>query len=115
MIKIIATRTTKEQIDEMLQTLGTYIKLAVDIKLGILAGGGVLHADCESVLLENGSQQEDVWGADWNPSSQQVTFESLINIRPRQNNPSLEVLDPEIRQSISEITYKLLGAYERLD
>jgi hypothetical protein len=92
-----------------LQTLGTYIKLVVDIKLGILAGGGVLHADCESVLLENGSQQEDLWGADWNPSSQQVTFESLINIRPRQNNLSLEVLDPEIRQRISEITINFLG------
>jgi hypothetical protein len=108
-IKKIATLATKEQIDEMLQTLGTYIKLAVDIKLGILAGGGVLHADCESVLLENGSQQEDLWGADWNPSSQQVTFESLINIRPRQNNLSLEVLDPEIRQRISEITINFLG------
>ena len=109
MIKVIATPTTREQIDEMLQVLGTYIKLAVDVRLGILAGGGVLHADCESILLENGSQQEDIWGADWNPSSQQVIFESLINIRPRQNNPSLEVLDPEIRKQISEITYKLLG------
>lgn len=109
MIEIIEKKATKEQIDRMMQTLGTYIKLAVDIELGILSGGGVLHADCESVLLENGSQQENIWGADWNPSSQQVTFESLINIRPRQNNPSLEVLDPEIRQQISEITLKILG------
>lgn len=109
MIKIIATLATRVQLAEMLQTLETYIKLAVDIRLGILSGGGVLHADCESVLLENGSQQEDIWGADWNPSSQQVTFESLINIRPRQNNFSLEVVDAEIRQRISEITYKLLG------
>ena len=45
MIKVIATPTTREQIDEMLQVLGTYIKLAVDVRLGILAGGGVLHAD----------------------------------------------------------------------
>jgi len=29
----------------MLQTLGTYVKLAVDIRRGILAGGGTLHAD----------------------------------------------------------------------
>jgi hypothetical protein len=46
----------------MLQALGTYIKLAVDIRRGILAGGGVMHADCEVALLEDGSQQEDVWG-----------------------------------------------------
>jgi len=31
MIYIIRDRITKEQVDEMLQILGTYIKLAVDI------------------------------------------------------------------------------------
>ena len=65
----------------MLQVLGTYVKLAVDLERGILAGGGALHADCEAVLLEDGGRQEDIWGADWVPSAQQVTFESLINIR----------------------------------
>jgi hypothetical protein len=108
-IRIIRTKATKQQIEEMKETLGTYIKLAVDIRRGILAGGGVLHADCESVLLENGSQQEDIWGADWNPASQQVTFESLINIRPRQNNPSMDILDPKIRQVTEDITRRLLG------
>lgn len=92
----------------MLQTLSTYIKLAVDIQRGILAGGGVLHADCESALLEDGSNQEDIWGADWNPFSQQVTFEALINIRPRQNNPSLDILDLTIRKRVAEITHQLL-------
>lgn len=82
----------------MLEALDTYIKLAVDVQRGILAGGGVMHADCESVLLENGSQQTDIWGADWNPDAKQVTFESLINIRPRQNNPSLEILEPALRE-----------------
>jgi len=68
-----------------------------------------LHADCEAVLLEDGSRQEDVWGADWIPSAQQVTFESLINIRPRQNNPSLEIMDPTVRQRVTEIVKPLLG------
>jgi len=68
----------------------------------------VLHADCESALLEDGSNQEDIWGADWNPFSQQVTFEALINIRPRQNNPSLDILDLTIRKRVAEITHQLL-------
>ena len=93
----------------MLQTLGTYVKLAVDIRRGILAGGGTLHADCEALLLEDGSQQEDIWGADWIPAAQQVTFESLINIRPRQNNPSMEILDPAIREQAAEIARQLLS------
>jgi len=93
----------------MLQVLGTYVKLAVDLEQGILAGGGALHADCEAVLLEDGSRHEDVWGADWIPSAQQVTFESLINIRPRQNNPSLEIMDLTIRQRVKQIVKPLLG------
>ena len=93
----------------MLQDLGAYIKLAVDVQRGILAGGGVLHADCESWLLKDGSAQEDIWGADWIPGGQQVAFESLINIRPRQNNPSLEILDPAIRERVAQITRQLLG------
>jgi len=108
-IHIIRTRATKQQLEEMLQVLGTYVKLAVDLERGILAGGGALHADCEAVLLEDGSRQEDVWGADWIPSAQQVTFESLINIRPRQNNPSLEILDSGIRERVVEVVKPLLG------
>ena len=103
MIHIIRERATKQQMEEMLQVLETYVKLAVDLERGILAGGGALHADCEAALLEDGSRQEDVWGADWIPGAQQVTFESLINIRPRQNNPSLEILDSGIRERVSEI------------
>ena len=51
-IHIIRTRAAKLQMEEMLQALGTYVKLAVDLERGILAGGGALHADCEAVLLE---------------------------------------------------------------
>ncbi len=38
-----------------------------------------------------------------------IIFESLINIRPRQNNPSMEILDPAIRERVAEITQRLLG------
>ena len=62
MILIIRSRASKQQVEEMLQALVGYIKLAVDIKRGVLAGGGILHADCESLLLDDGSKQEDIWG-----------------------------------------------------
>jgi len=107
-IHIIQSRATGQQVSEMMEILGTYIKLAVDVRRGILAGGGSLHADCESTLIENGSQQEDIWGADWNPITQEVTFEALINIRPRQNNRSMELLDPDLRERVTRITRELL-------
>jgi len=110
MIHIIRRKATPQQMEEILNTLGTYIKLAVDIKRGILAGGGILHADCESELLEDGSNQEDVWGADWVPESQEVHFEALINIRPRQNNPSMEIRDQSVRLKVESIVKDLLGA-----
>jgi len=108
-IYIIREEVTPEQIKDMLQMLQTYIKLAVDIDREVLAGGGAMHADCESVLLDDGSQQEFIWGADWDPSAQQVTFESLINIRPRQNNPSMEILNLDIQKKVAEVTKRLLG------
>lgn len=108
MIHIIRLPATQQQIDEMMQSLETYIKLAVDIERGILAGGGVMHADCEAVLLEDGSSQETIWGADWNPAAHLVIFESLINIRPRQNNPSMEILDPQSRERVAQIVRQLL-------
>jgi len=109
MIHVIREGATKQQLQEMMEILETYIKLAVDIERGILAGGGAMHADCEAVLLEDGSQQEFIWGADWNPSTQEVTFESLINIRPRQNNRSLELQDSNLRAKVEQITGNLLG------
>ena len=90
MIHIIRERAAPEQMKEMLEMLETYIKLAVDIERDILAGGGAMHAD-------------------WDPSAQQVTFESLINIRPRQNNPSMEILDLNIQERVADVTRRLLG------
>jgi len=51
----------------MLEVHNFYIKMAVDIEQGILAGGSELHADCEAVLLDDGSRQESIWGASWTP------------------------------------------------
>jgi hypothetical protein len=79
MIHLIHKKATVKQVEEMLETLGTYIKVAVDIQRKTLVGGGILHADCEAELLTNGSRQEDIWGADWYPKSQKVRFEALIN------------------------------------
>jgi hypothetical protein len=93
----------------MLKTLGAYVKLAVDIERRLLVGGGEFHADCEAVLLDRGSRQEAIWGADWIPETQEVRFEALINIRPRQNNRSMRIEDSIIRRKVEVIIRELLG------
>ena len=108
MIHLIREKATPQQISEMLNVLETYIKLAVDIQRKILAGGGILHADCEVELLNDGSPQENIWGADWFPESQEVQFEASINIRPRQNNPTMKIQDPNTRFKVESIIRELL-------
>jgi hypothetical protein len=108
-IHLIRSRASRQQVVEMQEALETYIKLAVDIRREILAGGGIMHADCEAMLLQDGSQQHDVWGADWDPGAQVLTFEALINIRPRQDNPSMAILASDIRDEVSRVVHKLLG------
>ena len=109
MIVTLKEKATKVQLDEMLKEYETMTKIVVDIRLQVLSGGGEMHADCESVLLENGSEQDDLWGANWYPDEQRIEFESLINIRPRLGNRSILIQDEKLRKQIEEITRKILG------
>ena len=109
MIQIIRQRATSAQMRQMLEALGIYIKLAVDIERKILAGGGELHADCEFVLLNDGGRQNDIWGADWYPIRQAVGFESIINIRPSLNNHSMTIQAAGLQLEIDQIVQSLLG------
>ena len=109
MILIIREQATPEQIEQMAETyVGLMIKLAVDVEQEILSGGGELHADCEQILLKDGSQQQNIWGADWYPEVRRVGFESLINIRPRQQNRSMEIKNPALKEKIEIIVRNLL-------
>lgn len=109
MLLIIRDSATSEQINQMAETyFGLRVKLAVDVVREIIAGGGELHADCEQALLEDGSQQVNIWGADWYPETKEVGFESLINIRPRQQNRSMEIQNADLRQRIETIVRRLL-------
>lgn len=108
MIHILQTKATPNQLEEMLEELNPIIKLAVDVRRKSLAGGGLMHADCEAVLIEDGSQQDDIWGSNWIPSTQTIEFEALINIRPRKQNFSMTIQDPAIKRQVENITRQLL-------
>jgi hypothetical protein len=106
---IIREPTNPEKLKEMAEPFfGLRIKLAVDVAREILAGGGELHFDCEQLLLDDGSQQENIWGADWYPITREVGFESIINIRPRQQNVTMEVRDLQLKSRIEKIVRYLL-------
>lgn len=109
MIHILQNKPTSEQIQGMLQQYETMIKIVVDIRRRVLAGGGEMHSDCESVLLDNGSEQDDLWGANWYPAEQRIEFESLINIRPRLGNRNILIQDEDLRQKVESVTREVFG------
>lgn len=111
-IHVLHRVATPQQIEEMRAALG-YIKLAVDVRRRVVAGGGIMHADCEAALLEDGSAQQDVWGADWDPFDEIVDFESLINIRPEIGNKSLRIEDAAIRELVESVVREKLAGGNR--
>ena len=76
---------------------GDMVKAVVDIDRGKLAINSELHSDLERLLLEDGSEQEFLWGINLYPeyigTDDFIEFDSLINIRPWQNNRSRYVED----------------------
>ena len=86
------------------------IKAVADIKKEILAVDSPMHYDCEQLLLENGSSQEDLWGInlylDSDDIDDMIEFDSMINIRPSQNNRSRSVEDESIQDKIKEVVSK---------
>ncbi len=91
------------------------VKYVVDVRRRVIAIGGELHADAEQQLLQDGSQQEDLWGANYHPGQGPevcIEFTALINIRPAQGNRSMEVADPAVRETVREITFELVGGGE---
>lgn len=87
------------------------VKIVVDIEQKIIALDAELHADLEQKLLEKESKQEDLWGANIyfdKPQNEFIEFTSLINIRPAQNNKSMEVLDLKIKEKMTQLINKLI-------
>ena len=93
------------------------VKYVVDVARGVAAVGGDLHADEEALLLDNGSRQQDLWGANYYPGRGRdgcIEFTSLINIRPAQDNRSMTIEDPSLRERVRELTFLLIGEGEPL-
>jgi hypothetical protein len=85
---------------------GDMVKAVVDVARGIMAIGGELHADEETVLLDEGSRQADLWGINLYPDAlppDRVEFDSMINVRPAVGNRTRSVGDPALRARIWDV------------
>lgn len=111
-MKLIDKEIAKSEIlDIANERFGDMVKAVVDVELGIMVVGGELHSDEEAMLLDRGSKQENLWGINIyvdESLNTSLEFDSMINIRPRQNNRSRDVLDGDIREKIEVIVNNLL-------
>jgi len=108
LILLLREPATPFQLEQMLLEHKFYIKTVVDIERRVLVGGGDLHADCEKELLKDGSRQQDIWAASFMPLTGRIMFDSMVNLRPRQNR-TMEIIDPNIRQRVAQIIIEFLG------
>lgn len=106
-MKIVEKISLAELRDMADKMFGELVKADVDVERRIVIVDMPMHYDGEQELLANGSRQQDLWGINLHPedygTEDFIEFDSMINIRPSQGNPSKDVLDPEIRQKIIEI------------
>lgn len=111
-MKLIDKTITVSELKEMSKHMfGNLVKAVVDIDKSIMVVDADLHADEEKFLLEQGSQQESLWGINIYPELDQkdrVEFDSMINLRPNQQNFSRSVESLEIREKIIQIINKLI-------
>jgi hypothetical protein len=93
-------------------TFGDLVKAVVDIRQGVMAIGGGMHADEEAALMDAGSHQGDLWGINLYPGAIGTTgwveFDSMINLRPGRGNRSRSVEDAAIRDQILVIVDRLV-------
>jgi hypothetical protein len=96
---------------------GDMVKVVVNVRRGRAAVGGELHADGEQLLLEEGSEQADLWGANYYPGrgpDRCVEFTAMINIRPAQANAGMEIQNLEVQRSVRDVMTRVLGRGEPL-
>jgi len=103
-MKIIDSIQVSELMHMAENMYGNLVKGVVDLKNSYLVLDAEMHADEEQFLLEKGSKQNDLWGINLYPSKYGtpdfIEFDSMINIRPRQNNMSRSVDDGTVRNQI---------------
>jgi hypothetical protein len=114
-MEILTAKITVAALKSMAENMfGNMVKAVVDIRLKKMAVDVELHSDGESLLLESGSLQQDLWGINIYPeykktSADFVEFDSMINVRPSQGNRSRGVEDAGTREKIIVVVHEWIS------
>ena len=97
------SKITAQELSAMSASMyGDMVKAVVDLKKKLLIVDAEMHVD-----------EEDLWGINLYPNKfgtdQFVEFDSMINIRPRQNNKSRSVEDEATRKEIINLVQGIVA------
>ncbi|MEK7188621.1 MAG: DUF5674 family protein [Patescibacteria group bacterium] len=95
---------TKTEIKKLRELFHSYIKTVIDVKRKVCSAGCDRHFESEEILLRRGSGQSDIWGGGIDLETKVIDFNAFINIRPKDKNPSNEILDAKIRKVYDGLT-----------
>jgi hypothetical protein len=96
------SKTTIQRLAD--EEFGDMVKYVVDLDRRMICAGGGLHSDEEAMLLENGSAQTHLWGANFyleRPYERRYEFTSMINIRPGDGNRSQAIASPDLCRTVA--------------
>jgi hypothetical protein len=112
-MRLVKDKITRAELEDLAkERFGDLVKAVVDVEKEIMVVGGELHADEETFLIEQGSNQKNLWGINLRfdkPLEDWIEFDSMINLRPSQGNRSRGVDDPAIQKRIITIVKKLVS------
>lgn len=108
-MKFVETPLSKTEMDDLQKQYGDYVKVTVDIEKAILVVGCDLHADGEDLLLKKGSIQDDIWGGGIDLRSKLIDSTAVLNLRPRFDNNSMEILDPTRRSKFIMVVKRMFN------
>jgi len=66
-ILLLDDRIDRAELRRLLARFEDMVKYVVDVERGVIGLGGDMHADAEQLLLEDGSHQANLWGANYYP------------------------------------------------
>lgn len=112
-VRIVRTAIEISDLEAMATGMfGNLVKAVVDVERAVMALDGEMHADEEAMLLQDGSRQRDLWGINLYPAQVDeaafIEFDSVINVRPRQDNRTRSVDDESVRLRIRWVVERLV-------
>jgi len=110
-MKIITEKINLSELDKMAKNMfGNLVKAVVDVEKKVMAVDGELHSDEETMLLQSGSEQKNLWGINIYPEMKEnfIEFDSMINIRPSMGNLTRGVEDKSMKKLITKVVNDLI-------